>query len=310
MTRKVDHRALARQVLRIRIGQLLVNEGLKRQAFAVPLHLALGHEAIAAAVDHVMRPGDQLLLTHRNIHYNLARCASFGAEYGEYLLREDALAGGRLGSMNLSNPDGGIPYASSILGNNLPVAAGMALASDVIGDGAVTFVVTGDGAMEEGAFYESLLFMKSNRLAALIVVENNGWSLATDVDERRCPIALEALASSLAIPYGRLEGGDAIECAGRLDVLRPLAALDRTPVVVEVPLTTLGFWHAPDDRYPSVGRFVNYHHGAAPNAAVSDWPVLVEDDSDPVHLLRSYVPDAWLADTARDLHRSLSEALP
>jgi len=269
MTAQAADARLAQQVLRIRIGQLLVNEGLRRGEFKLPLHLALGHEGIAAAVNEAMRPGDQLLLTHRNIHYNLARCDDFAAEYREYLLQPDGLAGASLGSMNLSNPEAGVPYSSSILANNLPVATGSALAGRLMADGSVTFVVTGDGAIEEGAFYESLVVMQSLALPLVVLVENNGWSLATEIAERRCPIDLAGLAAAVGMPHEQVAGGDPFACASAVAAARQRAA-DGAPQLVEVPLTTLGFWHVADDRFPETGRFINYHHGAAPEAELAD----------------------------------------
>jgi len=299
---------LARQVLRIRIGQLLVNDGLRRGDFRVPLHLALGHEGIAAAVDQVMQDGDQLLLSHRNIHYNLARCDDFAAEYREYLLQGDGLAGGTLGSMNLSNPARGVPYSSSILGNNLPVAAGSALGGRLLADGGVTFVVTGDGAMEEGAFYESLVLMKSFDLPAVVVVENNGWSLATEIAERRCPIDLRQLTAAVGIPYAEVAGSDPFACAATLAAARAQAAAG-APQLLEVPLTTLGYWHVDDPRYPETGRFINYHHGAAPEAELADWPQLAADGSDPLQVLSERLPAAILADWAGQLRGELGAAI-
>ena len=70
--------ALAERVLAVRLGQMVINERNKAGAFRVPIHLALGHEAIAVAVSDAMQDGDQLLLTHRNVHYNLARNPSLG----------------------------------------------------------------------------------------------------------------------------------------------------------------------------------------------------------------------------------------
>ena len=77
----------------------------------------------------------------------------------------DGVGQGRMGSMNASNPEKGIPYASSILGNNLPVAAGLALAKKLRADGGIVAVITGDGAMEEGSFYETLTFARTYDLA-------------------------------------------------------------------------------------------------------------------------------------------------
>src|SRR5262249_8891369 len=147
----LDHR-LAEAVMRIRLSQLVINERLREKEFCVPVHLALGHEAIAAAVSAAMCDGDSLCLTHRNIHYNLARATSLKAELAELRLANDGIAGGWLGSMNMVNPARGIVYSSSILGNNLCVGAGVALAEAVAVTDAVTFIVSGDGAMEEGSF--------------------------------------------------------------------------------------------------------------------------------------------------------------
>ena len=109
--------------------------------------------------------------------------------------------------MNLNNPSKGVIYASSILGNDMPVASGYALGNKLKKNGGVTFISTGDGAIEEGAFYESLLFLKSYNLAGIIIIENNEWSLATRINERRTSINIEKLVSGLD-EYFFLESND------------------------------------------------------------------------------------------------------
>ena len=151
------------EVIRLRLAQQLINEMYKQKQFRIPIHLAMGHEALAAALAAALGPGDRLLPSHRNLHYNLARGASLPAIVDEFLLRPSGLGGGRFGSMNLVNPAAGIVYTSSILGNNLGVAAGVCLAKKLRGDG-LAAVVTGDGAMEEGTFYELLVFLAGHWL--------------------------------------------------------------------------------------------------------------------------------------------------
>ena len=58
-----------------------------------------------------------------------------------------------------------------------------------------------DGAIEEGSFYESLLFMKSLSLSNIVIVENNNWSLATQIHERRSKIDLEKIYSERKYTY-------------------------------------------------------------------------------------------------------------
>jgi TPP-dependent pyruvate/acetoin dehydrogenase alpha subunit len=296
--------SLAESVLRIRIAQMLINEEIRAKAFRIPVHLALGHEAIAAAVNAAMAETDALCLTHRNIHYNIARASSFWGELEELLLNPGGVGGGRYGSMNMANPAAGVLYTSSILGNDLCVASGVALAERVAGTGAVTFVVTGDGAMEEGAFYESLEFLKSAALSALVIVENNDWSMFTRIPERRHPIDVHLLSSSLGIPFASLTGNDPWRYAEELIRLRAQAIEQSTPIVVEVSLSTLGDYRAPDN-----GRHINYHSGLASPISLSEWPLIHAHEGDPVHIVAGKIGETEARAAALRIHATLQKEL-
>src|SRR6185437_9641941 len=95
---------IAEEIIRLRVSQMIVNEEYKAGKFKVPIHLALGHEAIAVAVSETMEPGDSLLPTHRNIAYNLARAGALRPILDEYFLKSTGLDGTHSGSMNLLNP--------------------------------------------------------------------------------------------------------------------------------------------------------------------------------------------------------------
>lgn len=284
---------LAREVLRLRLSQLLINERYKAGAFRVPIHLALGHEAVALGLATTMGPGDQVLLPHRNLHYNLARCRSLAAVVDEFLLRPSGLAGGRYGSMNLVNPAAGVVYSSSILGNNLCVAVGVALAEKVLDTAAATFVVTGDGAMEEGAFYETLALMAGQGTAAVLVVENNEWSLASRIEERRNPIDVAALAAACGAGYRGLDGNDVYAYAQAFAEIRQAALNERRPMVIEAQLSTLGDWRQPTPEFPD-GKYINYHAGPAPTTTLQPWPLLAEHSGDPLFVLLERFPEATL----------------
>lgn len=278
---------LTKKTIWLRMAQILINERYKNGDFKVPVHLAMGHEAVAVAVDAVMRQGDVLLLTHRNAHYNLARQGTLKEELDEYYLRDGGLAQGRLGSMNLNNPGKGIPYASSILGNDMPVACGYAIGNKAKGVKAATYVTTGDGAMEEGAFYESLLLMKSYDLATVLIIENNDWSLATRIDERRAQISVERLVSGLDIEYVCLDSNDVVDYARQFEAIRTRAVENNLPIVVEVKLTTLGYWYMTNEQHPD-GKFINYHCGPAPEVEQSIsgvYPIIEDSEADPLYVL-------------------------
>jgi pyruvate dehydrogenase E1 component alpha subunit len=275
---------LAFKVLQVRYWQHIVNEGLKKNLFKVPVHCAFGHEAIAVAVSAMMCPLDRLVLSHRNIAYNLARSGRLQPVYDEYKHLPSGASGGRLGSMNLANPDCGVIYTSSILGNNMPVACGIALAHLVLKREGIVTVLTGDGAMEEGTFYETLDMSKYQKLPLLLMIENNKFAMSSTIEERRVPIDVASMCKAFGTPYYFLTGNLVFDYVVQLKEIRKIITRNATPVVVEVDLSNL-----------------NRHAGATPG-----WPtdpvvidlkrgLLVQESAyDPIHVLKQKLdPDVF-----------------
>ena len=299
---------IAKEILRIRLSQMLINEKYKEGVFKIPIHLALGHEAIAVAVDSIMEENDQLVLSHRNIHYNLARTKRLKPELDEYLLKKEGLAGGQLGSMNLANEEKNVVYTSSILGNNMAVATGLALGQKVKGSKGLVLVVTGDGGIEEGSFYESLLFLKSHSLSCLVIIENNQWSLATKIGERRCDINIQKIAESFNVKYVKLKGNDAYEYIEKLKLLRKESLDNKTPIVIEVALTTLGSRFVPIEGKNTM-RFINYHAGPASEVNLTDWPQIENSEKDPIFVLQKHFDKNLLEKTSREILENLKNEI-
>jgi TPP-dependent pyruvate/acetoin dehydrogenase alpha subunit len=296
----------ARKLLHMRFVQLFVNERYKNKEFEIPIHLALGHEALALAVDAAMTDDDRLVLSHRNIHYNIARGASLRGLLDEYTLKEEGLAAGKQGSMNLSNTARGIPYTSSILGNNLGVGLGVALGIKAKRNDGVTFIVTGDGAMEEGSFYETMLMFAGQSLPGIIIIENNQWSLGSKIDERRAPINVCSLAEGTGAGYEQLSGNDVVNYAKKIKTVRDQAQAEKRAIVVEVLLSTLGDWRLKTDDFPE-GKFINYHAGPAPTVELNDWPVIQDNQNDPLYVTTSSMSEDSLKKMALDIKEALLE---
>jgi pyruvate dehydrogenase E1 component alpha subunit len=237
-----------------------------------------------------MRDDDNLICTHRNIHYQFSRGATIDTVLEEFQLNKNGLAGGTGGSMNLTNPEGSIIYTSSILGNNLCASIGVALSMKIRQANGVVIVVSGDGAMEEGAFYESIENARKFDLKLIVVVENNNWSLASKVDERRKPIDLSQLASSLGAGYTFMSGNSPDVYYNNLAAVREKVCLKCVPEIVEVGLTTLGGWMIHDDGQ-TYARYVNYHAGLSPKLNIQNGLLLSNDDSDPVFLIKKQIGD-------------------
>lgn len=267
---------LEMEMIRLRYWQHIINEDLKKKNFGIPIHVAFGSEAIAIAVSNMMKVDDQLVLTHRNMAYNLARAGELQPVYEEYKLSPNGIAGGKLGSMNLSNPAHGTVYSSSILGNNFSVACGLALAKRVKGDAGVVIVTTGDGAMEEGGFYEALVLAKSQRLKLLVIVENNNHSMSSTIEQRRCGIKIDKICEAVDITYRHFSGNDVFEYALALNELRTEMNSQSTPACIEVKLSLLNQHAGPTPGWATDPMNVDLKNGL----------LLCNTDQDPIHVLR------------------------
>lgn len=251
---------LSEGIQRLRTIQLEINEQILENKFPMPVHLGLGHEAVAVSTVAALKPADEILLTHRNIHFQIALGATRQDLEDEYLLKSSGLAEGKLGSMNLMNPKKGNTYTSNILGNNLAVALGLGLGARVKVTGGVIWVVTGDGAIEEGVFYESLLIASSLGLPIIYIVENNGWSLATTIEERRVQLDLAHLTKSISVGYSRLEGNNSYKYLKEFQTVRQHVANQMTPHLVEILVHSLGGFLI--DEGKDSQRYINYHSGS------------------------------------------------
>ena len=304
-----EYKIIAKEVLRLRLAQMIINEDYKNGKFKIPIHLAFGHESIAVALSHVMKDQDKLILSHRNVAYNLAREKSIKPILDEYFLKSTGVMGGKVGSMNLINPLRGIMYSSSILGNNFSVGAGIALSQKMQDVNGITVVLGGDGSIEEGSFHETLIMCKTLKLSILIIVENNEWSMSTKINERRISINLSKLTESFQIRYVKLSGNDPFTYIKELEDLREYSLREKTPICVEVMVSTLGDWRMKTPEQPD-GKFVNYHAGPTPSVDLNNWPIpLRNNDEDPVFVLTKYFDQDTLFSMSRSVKQEVEKEI-
>lgn len=277
MTTFSESEALALLWLRYSMHQL--NEMLKAKQFKIPIHLAFGHEAAAIGMDVTMQSDDALCLSHRNSAYNLARSKSLDAVLAHYRLEKRADRVAHMASMNLAVDGTGIAYSSSILGNNLAVAAGIALRRKLLGRSSVVLVATGDGALEEGAFWETLVFARSHQLSLVVVVESNDYSMSSTIAERRSPIDLSLVCAGLGVTYRRADGAMLPDVKTALGAAHDEASGGH-PALVELDITTFNQHAGPTPGWPTDPLRI----------ALEDGLLMVGDDpGDPLVRLRQSI---------------------
>jgi TPP-dependent pyruvate/acetoin dehydrogenase alpha subunit len=264
----------AARMIQLRLWQHLVNELLKQKAFKVPVHLAFGAEAVVTAVDESMQAADRLTLTHRNAAYNMARADSLQGVLDEYRSLPTGAAGGDLGSMNLAVPGTGIAYSSSILGNNFSVTCGLAFAKVLRGEDGAIWVVTGDGAVEEGGFYEALVFARSHHLKVMFVIDNNDHSMVSSIGERRCDIRFDRICSAIDVPYQSFTGNDVFDYVAALRAVRRDLDAGSGPACVEFRTALLNQHAGPTPGWPTDPLRIALADGLVVGAAPRD-PVAV-----------------------------------
>jgi|MDSZ01.1.fsa_nt_gb TPP-dependent pyruvate/acetoin dehydrogenase alpha subunit len=252
---------IRKNIIKSRELQLEIAAKMSKNLIATPVHLGLGHELISAIVyQNFDKKKDKLVLTHRNIHYTSLFCKNFKYKYLD--LQKKMISKKKTkGSMNFSDKKSGIIYTSSILGNNLSVATGIAMA--LKNKSSVCICVTGDGAIEEGSFYESLLFSKYLKLPLIFLVENNNWSMATSIPERRTNINLRELSNSLKIEYKHFDSSSLKKNNLTFRNVVKKTRKINSPIICEMEVFTLGFPH-------KNGLSDKYHHGAIKSKIVKN----------------------------------------
>lgn len=264
----------AARMIQLRLWQHIVNELLKQKAFKVPVHLAFGAEAVVTAIDESMQPADRLVLTHRNAAYNMSRANSLRGVLDEYRSLPAGAAGGDLGSMNLAVPGTGIAYSSSILGNNFSVGCGLAFAKVLRGEEGAIWIVTGDGAVEEGGFYESLVFARSHGLKVVFVIDNNDHSMVSSISERRCDIRFDRICGAIDVPYLSFAGNDVFAYVTELCKVRRDLDSGHGPACVEFCTALLNQHAGPTPGWPTDPLRIALADGLVVGAAPRD-PVAV-----------------------------------
>jgi pyruvate dehydrogenase E1 component alpha subunit len=197
------------------------------------LHLCVGEEATVVGATSVLADQDYLISTYREHGQAIARGTDPKRVMAELFGREDGVSRGRGGSMHLFDLERRFMGGYGIVGGNLPLAAGMALASDYTGEDAVTLCMFGDGASNQGTFGETMNLAALWKLPVVFLVVNNQYGMGTAIHRHSAVTDLSKKAECLGVPGDSVDGMDVIavrECVA--EHLR-LAREERQPTLVE-----------------------------------------------------------------------------
>jgi TPP-dependent pyruvate/acetoin dehydrogenase alpha subunit len=197
-------------MLRIRLFEEKIVELYPEQEMKCPVHLCIGQEAIAAGVCLHLNKSDYVFSNHRGHGHCLAKGAAAAPLMAEFYGKETGCSKGKGGSMHIIDVENGIFGTSAIVGGGIPMGVGAALASSIRGEDRVTAVFFGDGAFDEGAFYESFNFASLKKLPVVFVCENNFYATNSHQSARQSGCRIYDSASAFDARGHCVDGNDVL----------------------------------------------------------------------------------------------------
>jgi pyruvate dehydrogenase E1 component alpha subunit len=218
---------------RIRAFEERVGELTRANEIHGLVHLSIGQEAVAAGVCRGLRDDDVVYSNHRAHGHALAKGAPMEAVLAELMGRDSGLCRGLGGSMHLVDVEHGFLGATGVVGGNVPLALGSALAARLAGSDTVAVVFFGDGAVQSGIFVETVNLAALWKLPVILVCENNGFAEFTP---RSAHTVVERVSDVVA-PYrlGRrtVDGNDALEVRSEFAAFLEAARAGDGPFLLE-----------------------------------------------------------------------------
>jgi len=211
------------------LGRMMLIRAFEAALMSRPDHgfqlLSSGEEAVAVGLCAALGPDDTLLSSGRAIGPALARGLDPGAVMAELKGKAAGPNGGKGGRGHLAAPAVGFFGAHAVVGGNLTIAAGVALAWRTLGRPGLVACLFGDGACGSGALHETLNIAALWRLPLLLVCDNNQMSVATPRFDALAPARLSDLATPFGVPGVTVDGMDVLAVRG---AARDLAARVRS----------------------------------------------------------------------------------
>ncbi len=233
-----------RQILEIRalednIAQLLGKAVLKGAS-----HLYAGQEAVAVGAIAALRDDDFITSTHRghgHAHAHGDRVAKtpeakqehYNKMMAEVLGKSGGYCKGKGGSMHIADVLHGNLGATGIVGGNIPVAVGAALAQKLQGTDRVVLCFFGDGASNTGNFHEALNMASLWDLPVVFVVENNLYAMSVPWAKASKLPDIATRASAYGIPGEVVDGMDALAVRGAVATAVACARRGEGPSLIE-----------------------------------------------------------------------------
>ena len=208
---KEDYLNLYRKMYLIRLFEESCGENYSKGFIRGFLHLYIGQEAVAVGSIDSLEEKDYIVTHYRDHGHAIARGLSTNGLMAELFGKETGVSKGKGGSMHLFDSEKNFMGGHAIVGAQMPLAAGFALASQYRKEDSVTMVYFGDGATNQGTFHETMNLASVWKLPIVFFLENNFYGMGTSVERIRSNgKSFSNMAEGYGIPSTIVDGMDVI----------------------------------------------------------------------------------------------------
>jgi len=194
-------------------------------------HLSTGQEAIASGMDSALSRDDAIITAYRCHGYCYLRGVSPMSVLAELMGRRDGCSNGKGGSMHMYNIEQNFYGGNGIVGAQIPLGAGIAMAQQYQGKKAMTFALYGDGAANQGQAFEAYNMAKLWMLPVVFACENNMYGMGTRQD--RAAANTKFFTRCEYIPGMRVNGMDVLAVRDAVKIAREWTTGGNGPMVME-----------------------------------------------------------------------------
>src|SRR3990172_6446601 len=172
-------------------------------------HLFTGMEAVAVGVCIQLEKQDNITSTHRGHGHLLAKGGDPRRMFAELLGKDSGYNRGKGGSMHIVDMSLGILGANGVVGGGLGIATGAALSAKLLGETRISVAFFGDGALNEGIFYEVANMASLWNLPVVYIMENNHYGEYTPPSKSTAGTG-PARAEAMGISATTVDGNDVV----------------------------------------------------------------------------------------------------
>lgn len=222
-----------RQMLLIRRVEELAAKAYTQRKILGFCHLYIGQEAVAVGATAAIRPDDTVVTAYRDHGHAIARGVTAREVMAELFGKATGVAKGGGGSMHMGSAAHNFFGGYGIVGGHVPLAAGAAFASKYRGDDTVSLCYFGDGAAQQGAFFEALAISQLWKLPAVYLCENNYYAMGTSLERQSFLTDMSRRGDGVGMKRWQFHGFDVLEVYRNVKAAVDYARSGKGPVILE-----------------------------------------------------------------------------